>query len=72
MSDVALDAPRAVRSGEELPTEELAYTPVPRFRSGPDPADVEKTISLILAAKRPVLLVGQGIHHAEAWNELRA
>jgi acetolactate synthase-1/2/3 large subunit len=27
---------------------------------------------LILAAKRPVLLAGQGIHLAEAWDELRA
>jgi acetolactate synthase-1/2/3 large subunit len=67
---VLLEVPKDV--AEEEVGGELTYKPVPRFRSGPDAGDVEKTVSLILAATRPVLLVGQGIHYAEAWDGLQA
>ncbi len=50
---------------------ELNYTPVLRTRSGPDPVDVAKAADALMAAKRPVLYVGQGVHYAEAWDEVR-
>jgi len=50
---------------------ELDYTPVVRVRSGPDPADVRRAAEAILAAKRPVIYAGTGIHWSEAWAELR-
>ena len=49
----------------------LDYTPVSRAKSGPDPADVRKAAAAILAAKRPVIYAGTGVHWAEAWPQLR-
>jgi thiamine pyrophosphate-dependent acetolactate synthase large subunit-like protein len=40
------------------------------LRWGPDPEAVRAAVSLLLAAKRPVLYVGQGVHWAEAWGEV--
>ena len=54
---------------EEL-TGELDYTPVLSTRYGPDPADVAKAAQMLVAAKRPVIYAGQGIHYAEAWPQL--
>jgi thiamine pyrophosphate-dependent acetolactate synthase large subunit-like protein len=50
---------------------ELDYTPVATARSAPDPADVQKAADAILAAKRPVIYAGTGIHWSRAWAELR-
>ena len=55
---------------EEVP-EPLAYVPTFATRFGPDPADVAKVVALLLAAERPVLYVGQGVHYAQAWTEVR-
>lgn len=66
---VLLEIPKDV--AEQELTKELAYTPVTRHRTGPDPADVDQAIAMLLKARRPVLLAGQGIHHGEAWAELR-
>ncbi len=62
----------------EVPTDiwheeigDLDYSPAPRARSAPDPADVRRAAELILAARRPVIYAGTGIHWAEAWPELR-
>ena len=62
----------------EIPTDiwneeigDLDYTPVSRAKSGPDPADVRKAAAAILAAKRPVIYAGTGVHWAEAWPQLR-
>jgi acetolactate synthase-1/2/3 large subunit len=62
----------------EIPTDmwnedigELNYTPVTKARSGPDPVDVRKAAEAILAAKRPVIYAGTGVHWAEAWPQLR-
>jgi thiamine pyrophosphate-dependent acetolactate synthase large subunit-like protein len=62
----------------EIPTDiwneeigNLDYTPVSRAKSGPDPADVRKAAAAILAAKRPVIYAGTGVHCAEAWPQLR-
>src|SRR5262245_50946148 len=56
---------------EEVP-EPLDYRPVLSTRSGPDPKAVEDAVALLLAAKRPVIYAGQGIHYARAWPQLRA
>jgi thiamine pyrophosphate-dependent acetolactate synthase large subunit-like protein len=55
---------------EDLPGE-LDYTPAPRHRSGPDPRDVERAAQALIAAERPVIYAGQGVHYAQAWDELR-
>ena len=51
---------------------ELNYRPVLRTRSGPDPVDVARAVDLLMAAKNPVFYVGQGVHYAEAWDEVKA
>jgi thiamine pyrophosphate-dependent acetolactate synthase large subunit-like protein len=56
---------------EETP-EPLDYQPVTVSRYGPDPADVARAADLLLAARHPLLYVGQGVHYARAWVELRA
>src|SRR5690348_4998184 len=63
----------------EIPTDvfdlELAgpldYAPAPTYRSAPDPRDVERVARALIAAERPVLYAGQGVHYARAWAELR-
>jgi acetolactate synthase-1/2/3 large subunit len=62
----------------EIPTDmwneeigELDYTPVSTAKFGPDPADVRKAAEAILAAKRPVIYAGTGVHWAQAWPQLR-
>jgi thiamine pyrophosphate-dependent acetolactate synthase large subunit-like protein len=62
----------------EIPTDlwnedigNLDYTPVSKAKSAPDPADVRKAAAAILAAKRPVIYAGTGVHWGEAWPQLR-
>jgi acetolactate synthase-1/2/3 large subunit len=55
---------------EEIP-EPLHYRPAPTARYTPDPADVRKAADMLLAAERPVLYAGQGVHYAQAWAPLR-
>jgi len=62
----------------EIPTDiwneeigEFAYTPVVKARTAPDPADVRKAAQAILAAKRPLIYAGTGVHWAQAWAELK-
>jgi acetolactate synthase-1/2/3 large subunit len=52
--------------------ESLDYTPVVRTRSGPDPDAVERAADLLVAATRPVIYAGQGVHWAAAYAELQA
>src|SRR6266702_7881545 len=47
------------------------YTPAPRTRVGPDPRDVSRVAEALVAAQRPVIYAGQGVHYAKAWKELR-
>ena len=49
----------------------LAYKPVVRTRSGPDPDAVEAAADLLIAAQRPVIYAGQGVHWAAAYAELQ-
>ena len=46
------------------------YSPVKGWRSGPDPDDVRAAIRALLAAKDPLLYVGEGAVYADAGNEL--
>jgi thiamine pyrophosphate-dependent acetolactate synthase large subunit-like protein len=54
---------------EEVP-EPLAYRPALRTRTGPDPGAVAEVAALLVAAERPVLYAGQGVHYARAWRAL--
>ena len=55
---------------EEVP-DGWSYTPAPRLRSGPDPRDVAKVARALVAAERPVIYAGQGVHYARAWPQLK-
>jgi len=55
---------------EEVP-EPLDYVPVISTRCGPDPIHVKEAAELLLAAKRPVIYAGQGVHYARAWSQMR-
>jgi acetolactate synthase-1/2/3 large subunit len=86
LPDLMRRAYQAMRSGKagpvliEVPDEvfeaefsgPLDYAPVPVLRASPDPAAVKKAAELLLAAKRPLLWAGQGIHYAEAGDRLAA
>jgi acetolactate synthase-1/2/3 large subunit len=49
-----------------------AYRPGRRSSPHPDPRDLRAALDLLLDARRPVLVAGQGIFYAQAWDELRA
>ena len=51
--------------------EPIRYSPAPRLRSGPDPQDVSRVAEVLVAAERPVIYAGQGVHYAKAWASLR-
>jgi len=42
----------------------------PAFRTRPEARLVEKTADILLAAERPLIIAGGGIHLAKAWQEL--
>jgi acetolactate synthase-1/2/3 large subunit len=46
------------------------YTPVKGWRAGPDPDDVKAAITALLAAKAPLLHVGEGVYYAGGTAEL--
>ncbi|MEG3145701.1 thiamine pyrophosphate-requiring protein [Sphingomonas sp. RT2P30] len=55
---------------EELPCP-LDYTPVITTRSAPDPEAVARVARLLVDARRLVIHAGQGVHWADAYDELR-
>jgi acetolactate synthase-1/2/3 large subunit len=55
---------------EEVP-DGWTYTPAPRMRSGPDPRAMSEVAAALIAAERPVIYAGQGVHYARAWTQLR-
>jgi thiamine pyrophosphate-dependent acetolactate synthase large subunit-like protein len=67
---VLLETPADVMA-EEVSDDAFSYRAVPRVRTAADPADVRAAVSALLAAKRPLLHVGQGVLWAEATHELR-
>ena len=64
--EIPVDVMRA-----EVP-DDFVYTPAPRLRVGPDPQAVSKVAEALVAAQRPVIYAGQGVHYAKAWPQLRA
>src|SRR4029077_812222 len=50
--------------------DEHPYSPVKGWRSGPDPDDVRAAVRALLAAKDPLLYVGEGVLYAAATSEL--
>jgi acetolactate synthase-1/2/3 large subunit len=65
---VLLIIPRDLGEYEE---DEHPYTPVKGWRSGPDPDDVKTAVRVLLAARDPLLHVGEGVLYADAADELR-
>ena len=55
---------------EEVPGT-FDYRPTPSVRVGPDPDAVRDAAEALVAAERPVIYAGQGVHYAEAWSELK-
>jgi acetolactate synthase I/II/III large subunit len=86
LPDLMRRAYQAMRSGRagpvliEVPDEvaeaefkgPLDYQPVPVLRAAPDPAAIKKAAEMLLAAKNPLLWAGQGVHYAEAGDQLAA
>ena len=86
LPDLLRRAYHAMRSGKagpvliEVPDEvftaeyqgPLDYAPLPLQRAAPDPAAVKKAAEMLLAAKQPLLWAGQGVHYAEASEQLAA
>lgn len=56
---------------EEVP-DDFVYVPSFKSRTGPDPVDVSQAASVLAKAERPVIYAGQGVHYAQAWDELKA
>jgi len=83
LPDLMRRAYHAMRSGKggpvliEIPAEvweaeyagELDYAPVPVQRAAPDPDAVETAVRMLLRAKAPLLLAGQGVLYADASAE---
>jgi acetolactate synthase-1/2/3 large subunit len=58
---------------DEVPDALVAeYKAAPRLRSGPDPQSVSKIAEALVAATRPVIVAGQGVHYGKAWPQLQA
>jgi acetolactate synthase-1/2/3 large subunit len=86
LPDLMRRAYHAMRSGKggpvlvEVPDEvfeaeftgELDYMPVPVQRVAPDPDAVRLAAQMLLSAKNPLILAGQGVHYAEAGERLAA
>src|SRR5436190_6884121 len=51
--------------------EPFDYQPAPPLRTAADPAQIREAVRILLAARRLVFHVGQGVLWAEAWDELR-
>jgi thiamine pyrophosphate-dependent acetolactate synthase large subunit-like protein len=67
---VVLEVPADLWEAEWRGT--IDYAPARRYRSGPDPNDVETACRALLAAEHPVIWAGQGILRADATEELTA
>lgn len=86
LPDLMRRAYQAMRTGKagpvliEVPDEvseaefkgSLNYQPVPMLRAAPDPTAIKKAAEMLLAAKNPLLWAGQGVHYAEAGDQLAA
>src|SRR5919108_923860 len=59
------------RDAGEYDPDEHPYTPVKGWRSAPDPEDVASAVRTLLAARNPLLYIGEGVLYADATAELR-
>jgi len=55
---------------EEFPAAGVNYTPVKRTVSGANAHDIEEAAKILVQAKSPVIIAGQGVLYAEATDEL--
>jgi acetolactate synthase-1/2/3 large subunit len=55
----------------ELPDGAFHYTPQRRSRPSGDPGEVREAVDVLISAKTPVIMAGQGLLYAEAWEELK-
>jgi acetolactate synthase-1/2/3 large subunit len=67
---VLIEMPDAIAEAEFEGT--LNYQPTPVQRAAPDPEAIKKAAEMLLAAKNPLLWAGQGVHYAEAGDQLAA
>ncbi|MHA1108416.1 MAG: thiamine pyrophosphate-requiring protein, partial [Alphaproteobacteria bacterium] len=65
---VLIEVPREIWEAD-VPGE-LDYTPVPTYRSAPDPADVSRAADMLAAAKSPLFFAGAGVLWAGASDAL--
>lgn len=56
--------------GEDAP-DDFSYRPAVATRYGPDNASIQAAADMLAGAKRLVLYVGQGVHYARAWPQLK-
>ena len=68
-SPVIIEFP-AEANTEDAP-DPLSYEPVIATKYGPDPVAVKEAAKVLVAAKRPVIYAGHGVHWAEAYAELK-
>ena len=66
---VLLEIPRDVMNGEF--TGEIDYAPVEGNSTAPAQREIENVAQVLLGARRLVIHAGQGVHYAEAWDELK-
>jgi len=58
---------------DEVPDALVAeYRKAPILKSGPDPKSVSQIAEALVAAQRPVIVAGQGVHYGKAWPQLKA
>jgi acetolactate synthase I/II/III large subunit len=67
---VMVELPLDVAASEIDDALVAAYRPMPAARAQADPADVERAVEAVLAAKRPIVIAGAGVLYAEASAEL--
>jgi acetolactate synthase I/II/III large subunit len=67
---VLIEVPDEVFAAEFKGT--LDYVPVPVQRAAPDPDAIKKAVEMLLVAKNPIMWAGQGVHYAEAGEQLAA
>ena len=57
---------------DEVPDALVAeYRKAPQLKSGPDPKSVSAIAEALVAAARPVIVAGQGVHYGKAWAQLK-
>jgi thiamine pyrophosphate-dependent acetolactate synthase large subunit-like protein len=56
--------------GEDVP-EWWKPEPARHVRTAPDPKDVDEVAEVLANAENPVIYIGQGVHYAEAWAEIK-